>query len=399
MLRRLLRENAQSIVTQRRRRVAPVSQGLRRSAPRVSRHRRAQDRRPVLGGVLRRQRRTRARGGRRSGGRDILRHLRARLESAGGCRIASAGSTGDEPVDISNRLGPMGGLAAETGGALVKDASTHLTSAFATLVPDDRGYYLLGFEPGPLEAENLYRRVKVQVDAARRARHHPHGVRDRRAADERRSPSGAIDRALSAPFTQQGLKLDYTTYVGQSLTKGQQRVALSLLAELPVRQPDARDSRRRRAEPTSCSSCATAGPARSRRAAATKSRCPTRSDRFSTGHGRLAGRVRCAGRRLHHAVRRPRAWRHRRQRRSAVPGTGAWRVRRSPRPISLVFSPAIACPVRARGYTGGLLTGVTRLYAPTADGFSRSRPAGSCGRRTETLDPDAVGRVSDGTDR
>ena len=51
-----------------------------------------------------------------------------------------------------------------------------------------------------------------------------------RRPDRRR----AIDAALAAPFTQQGLKLEYTTYVGQSAAAGQQRVALSLMAELPI---------------------------------------------------------------------------------------------------------------------------------------------------------------------
>ena len=54
---------------------------------------------------------------------------------------------------------------------------------------------------------------------------------ERAVADKKR----AIDRVLGAPFVQQGLKLDYTTYVMKATEAGSQRVVLSLNAELPER--------------------------------------------------------------------------------------------------------------------------------------------------------------------
>ncbi|HET9271679.1 MAG TPA: VWA domain-containing protein, partial [Vicinamibacterales bacterium] len=68
----------------------------------------------------------------------------------------------NDAMETASRLEPMGSLAAETSGALLKDASVRLDAAFASLQPDDGSYYLLGFEPAASD-EGAYRRVKVQV--------------------------------------------------------------------------------------------------------------------------------------------------------------------------------------------------------------------------------------------
>ena len=46
---------------------------------------------------------------------------------------------------------------------------------------------------------------------------------------------GTIEMLLGAPFVQQGLKLDYTTYVLKDAEVGRQRVVLSLTTDLPLR--------------------------------------------------------------------------------------------------------------------------------------------------------------------
>jgi hypothetical protein len=56
-------------------------------------------------------------------------------------------------------------------------------------------------------------------------------VKSAAPADRRRT----IDAALSAPFAQQALRLDYTTYTLRSDNAGRTRVLLSLEADLPVR--------------------------------------------------------------------------------------------------------------------------------------------------------------------
>jgi len=312
--------------------------------------------------------------------------------------IASAGSTTDEPVDISNRLGPLGGLAAETGGALVKDASTHLASAFATLVPDVGAYYLLGFEPGPLEAENHYRRVRVQVTrpGARVIARTGYAIGAPPAtnnADRRQ----AIDRALSAPFTQQGLKLDYTTYVGQSLTKGQQRVALSVLAELPVRRPDAVTAGA--AEPQADVVFIVREGQPPHRVVASgrdEIRLPDAVDRFSTGHAawQVAFDLPAGDYIMRCVVREPGGIIGSADRRFTVRALGGYEVAAAD---LLLSSAGDRLPVRARGYTGGLLTGVTRVYAPTADKLQAVTAKLELRPADDTPDPGAVGRVSDGT--
>jgi VWFA-related protein len=141
----------------------------------------------------------------------------------------------NDATETISRLEPMGSLAAETSGALLKDASVRLDSALASLQPDDGSYYLLGFEPaaGSTDA-SAYRRIKVNVrrPGARVLTRTGYALGAAPSPADRRR---AIDTALAAPFTQQSLKIEYTTYVGQSLAGGTQRVVMSLMAELPVR--------------------------------------------------------------------------------------------------------------------------------------------------------------------
>lgn len=139
----------------------------------------------------------------------------------------------NDSTETISRLEPMGSLAAETSGALLKDASVRLDSAFASLQPDDGSYYLVGFEPAGGQ-DGAYRRIRITVrrPGAKVVTRTGYALGAAPSPADRRR---AIDTALAAPFTQQSLKIEYTTYVGQAMTSGAQRVVLSLLAELPVR--------------------------------------------------------------------------------------------------------------------------------------------------------------------
>ncbi len=150
---------------------------------------------------------------------------------------ADAVAPANDSTEIISRLDPMGSLAAETSGALLKDASVRLDSAFASLQPDDGSYYLVGFEPAAGQ-EGAYRRIKINVrrPGAKVVTRTGYALGAAPSPADRRR---AIDTALAAPFTQQSLKIEYTTYVGQAMTSGAQRVVLSLMAELPVRAKDA----------------------------------------------------------------------------------------------------------------------------------------------------------------
>jgi VWFA-related protein len=149
----------------------------------------------------------------------------------------------DQATGIHDRITPLGSLAAETGGTLILDASQHADQAFATLADQSLDYYLVGFTPGDraLRDRGGYRPVIVRVrrrgaevsartgftltDAARRMDRHQ-----------------ALDRAISAPFSQQGLPLHYTTYVLRGSASGLHRVIVSLAVELPIAAPDRSES-------------------------------------------------------------------------------------------------------------------------------------------------------------
>jgi VWFA-related protein len=138
--------------------------------------------------------------------------------------------------EVQARLGPMGTLAEETDGAIILDASGRTDAALARLADQAHDYYLIGFQPSEAaRAERgKYRRVTVRVkrDGARPSARTGYALpRETAVTDKRR----AIDTVLGAPFVQQGLKIDYTTYVLKAPEAGQQRVVLSLVAELPLR--------------------------------------------------------------------------------------------------------------------------------------------------------------------
>jgi VWFA-related protein len=156
---------------------------------------------------------------------------------------ASLPQGGDTASEISNRLEPMNTLASDTNGKVILDASTHLDQALDDLGDAELDYYIVGF-PAPQAAlanRDEYRHVSVRVNrpgAHVSARTGYVAGPAPSAADRRR----AIEAALHAPFTQQGLRVEYTTYVGQSEHSGFQGVAVSLESELPVAAPSANDA-------------------------------------------------------------------------------------------------------------------------------------------------------------
>jgi VWFA-related protein len=140
-----------------------------------------------------------------------------------------------QQAEIQNRLEPLGSLAAETDGELIVDASSRVDAALDALADQSQSYYLVAFAPSAkaLESRGAYRRVTVRVTrpGARVSARTGYAVPPEITPADRRR---AIDAALHAPFVQQGLRVDYTTYVVRSDIQGLQRVVLSLTAELPV---------------------------------------------------------------------------------------------------------------------------------------------------------------------
>ena len=141
--------------------------------------------------------------------------------------------TGRTP--IQSRTAPLASLALETDGLFVSDATSRLDATLARIADQAQDYYVAGFLPSDkaLAQRGSYRRVTVRVKrpGARISARTGYAVPSNTTAPDRRY---AIDAALAAPFSQQALKVAYTTYVLRSETTGHPRVALSLTADLPL---------------------------------------------------------------------------------------------------------------------------------------------------------------------
>ena len=139
-------------------------------------------------------------------------------------------------TEIQSRIAPLATLAVETDGMMIVDAAARTDQALDRIAEQAQDYYLVGFAPSA-EAKlqrGKYRRVTVKVTrpGARVSARTGYAMPPERVvADKKR----AIDRVLGAPFVQQGLKLDYTTYVMKAPEPGTQRIVLSLSAHLPER--------------------------------------------------------------------------------------------------------------------------------------------------------------------
>lgn len=148
----------------------------------------------------------------------------------------AAMSPTSEAAEIQARIEPLGSLAAETDGALIIDAAAHIDTAINRIADQAQDYYLVGFTPSAAALSNRgqYRRVTVRVKrpgARVSARTGYSAPKATVSLDRRRT----IDAALAAPFAQQALRVDYTTYTMRSDNAGRARVLMSLEADLPVK--------------------------------------------------------------------------------------------------------------------------------------------------------------------
>ena len=163
--------------------------------------------------------------------------LNTRLTTSPGQEVPADTATGSA---ILSRLESIGGLAADTNGELFNDAGPQVDRVLERISEASQDYYLVGFEPGrgALADRNRYRRVRVVVKrpGARASTRSGYSVGPAPAPADRRR---AVEGALRAPFSQQGLKVEYTTYVLRGGPTDTQRVMMSLAVELPVTPPDA----------------------------------------------------------------------------------------------------------------------------------------------------------------
>lgn len=134
------------------------------------------------------------------------------------------------------RLAPLSTLAAETDGVMIVDAANRVGAELDKIADAAQDYYLVGFTPPAAAGADArrYRRVTVTVKrpGVRVSARTGYTVTPAAAPVDRRR---AINRIVAAPFVQQGLNVDYTTYLLKGTEQGQQRVVLSLSADLPQR--------------------------------------------------------------------------------------------------------------------------------------------------------------------
>ena len=142
---------------------------------------------------------------------------------------------GEQYNEIQSKLEPLGSLAAQTDGVLFNDAAPQIDRVLNQIADTSQDYYLVGFAPGAdsLADRDRYKAVKVTVKrpGARVSARTGYAVGAApNPADRRRT----IEAALGAPFAQQGLRVEYTTYVLRGTAADTQRVILSASAEMPV---------------------------------------------------------------------------------------------------------------------------------------------------------------------
>lgn len=139
-------------------------------------------------------------------------------------------------TEIQARIAPLATLAVETDGTMVIDAAARSAQALDAIADQAQEYYLVGFTPSEQARLNRgkYQRVTIRVTrpGARVSARTGYALRQEPTPVDRRR---AIDSVLRAPFVQQGIKIDYTTYVMKTAEGGGHRVVLSLNADLPVR--------------------------------------------------------------------------------------------------------------------------------------------------------------------
>ena len=138
--------------------------------------------------------------------------------------------------EIQARIAPLSTLAVETDGMMIIDAANRSGKALDRIAEQAQDYYLVGFMPSEEARLNRgkYRRVSIKVkrSGAQVSARTGYTVGPEVTAASRKR---AIDAVLGAPFVQQGLKVDYTTYVMKGAEPRQHRVVLSLTSDLPVR--------------------------------------------------------------------------------------------------------------------------------------------------------------------
>ena len=147
---------------------------------------------------------------------------------------------GAQQREEQSRLEPLGSLAGETDGRLFVDAATRPDRVLEAIADESQDYYIVGFAPGGAPTDRArYRRVTIRV-ARRGARVSTRtGYTLERPDSSPAARRRQIDTAFAAPFAEQGLPVEFTTYALRGTAPGTSRIVLTVAAEIPIR-PDNR---------------------------------------------------------------------------------------------------------------------------------------------------------------
>ena len=140
-----------------------------------------------------------------------------------------------EASEIQARIDRSAASRRKPTALLCHDATSHLDASLDRIADQSQDYYSSASRRAMRRSptRGQYRRVTVRVTrpGAKVSARTGYAAPTSAPLDRRR----AIDAALSAPFVQQALRVDYTTYTLRSETTGRARVVLSLEADLPVK--------------------------------------------------------------------------------------------------------------------------------------------------------------------
>jgi hypothetical protein len=136
---------------------------------------------------------------------------------------------------------PPGNLAAKRWHVTARSSARSRIAA----PQSSQDYYIIGFAPAGSAGTNgeraAYRRVQVKVNrpGAHASVRTGYSLGPQPTSNDKRR---AIDMGLGAPYTQPGLRVEYTTYARAGDTPGVQRVYLVLSAETPVATDTAKNA-------------------------------------------------------------------------------------------------------------------------------------------------------------
>jgi VWFA-related protein len=147
-----------------------------------------------------------------------------------------AGAIFAESIEAS---GGSESIAAETGGFTVKNTND-LAAGIQKIAEETRVYYLLGYVPANTARDGRFREIKVELRnprgrkvRARKGYYAPSETSEEASSSTRRGIDPAFQAALDAPWTEDGIPMRMTAYLGGESTPG--KATVHVVTEVDIR--------------------------------------------------------------------------------------------------------------------------------------------------------------------